>query len=257
MRKLTYSVLSLGTFLFVSCSNDALNNLNDESLSAEQVTTQMQVNSISDGLDEQLSQLLLQDKSGSGNKTEAECATIEFAEESMTVVYNQCLVHGKTIDGTLVFSGNNDGDNGSFEVSFSDFTFNDHLINGTKTFAFDFSDANSPVFTVSTNVSFENEAGQEIEFKGSKEITWYIDHINAEGADFTCTGAWDITVDATTYAFTTTKPLGGDLGCPFISSGELELEMNGLTASLDFGASTCDQAGTVTYPNGESEEISW
>lgn len=260
MKTFNYLVLSLGVLLMVACSNDALNNLNNESLNSEQVKSQMQVNSVSDGLDELVSELLINDKAGKSNKFNNECAAVTFAEESISVVYNQCIIHGKTINGTIVLTGNNgstDGAKGSFEVTFSDFSFKDHILNGTKTISFDFSDPNSPTFTIVTDAIFEDDNGNTVLWKGNKVLTWHLDQINAEGADVSCTGDWVITANSTVYEFTVTEPLSGNLGCAYITSGVLQLEVDGMTASLDFGNGTCDQEGTVTYPNGDTEEVSW
>ena len=123
--------------------------------------------------------------------------------------------------------------------------------------SFDFSDSNGPTFTVVTDATFEDANGDIIIWKGNKVLSWHFDQINAEGADVTCTGNWDITVGGITYEFAVTEALSANLGCAFITSGVMQLEVNGMTASLDFGTGTCDQTGTVTYPNGESEEISW
>ncbi|MCM4171096.1 hypothetical protein DHD32_06370 [Arenibacter sp. TNZ] len=260
MKTFHYLILSLGAFLIFGCSNDAMDDLNNTSLTNEQVKSQMQVNSISDGLDELVSELLINDKAGKSNKTNTECTAVTFTDESISVAYNQCIIRGKTISGTIVLTGNNgntDGTKGSFEVTFSDFTFNDHILNGTKSFSFDFSNSNSPTFTIITDATFEDANGNTVNWKGNKVLTWHFENINAEGADATCTGDWDITVNGTTYEFTVTEPLSWNLGCAFITSGVVQLEVDGMTASLDFGSGTCDQKGTVTYPNGDSEEISW
>ncbi|MCK0191077.1 hypothetical protein [Arenibacter sp. F20364] len=262
MKIFNYLVLIFGFILIAACSNDADNDLNNESLTSEQVKSQMQVNSISDGLDEMVSELLINDKAGKSNKsnTDSACAAITFTEESMSVAYNQCIIRGKTVSGTIVLTGNNgntEGNTGSFEVTFTDFTFNGHLLNGTKTFSFDFSDSNSPTFTVVTDATFEDANGDIIDWKGNKVLSWHLDQINAEGADVTCTGDWDITVNGIKYEFTVAEPLGANLGCAFITTGLMQLEVGDMTASLDFGTGSCDQKGTVTYPNGETEEVSW
>lgn len=260
MKTFKYLVLSFVFIGIAACSNDALNNLNNESLTSEQVKSQMEANSISDGLDELVSELLINDKVENSNKTNIECATLAFTEESITVAYDQCTIQGKTISGTMVLTGNNgstDGSKGSFAVTFTDFTYNDYLLNGTKTLSFDFSDPNSPTFTIVTDATFKDANGDIVIWKGNRVLSWHLDQINAEGADVSCTGNWDITVDDITYQFKVTEPLSANLGCAFITSGVVQLEVDGMTASLDFGNGSCDQSGIVTYPNGESEEISW
>lgn len=262
MKTFKSLVLGFGSILIAACSNDAMNNLNDESLTPEQIKSQMQINSVSDGLDELVTELLINDKAGKSGKTDTECATLAFAEESITVAYDQCNIQGNTVSGTMVLTGNNgstDGSKGSFAVTFTDFTYNDYLLNGTKTLSFDFSDPNSPTFTIVTDATFEdaNGDGDIVIWKGNRVLSWHLDQINAEGADVDCTGNWDITVDGITYQFTVTEPLSANFGCAYITSGVIQLEADGKMASLDFGNGSCDQTGTVTYPNGESEEISW
>ena len=260
MKTFKSLVLGFGSILIAACSNDAMNDLNDESLTPEQVKSQMQVNSVSDGLDELVTELLINDKAGKSNKINTDCATLAFTEESISVAYDQCSIQGNTLSGTMVLTGNNgstDGSKGNFAVTFTDFTYNDYVLNGTKTLSFDFSDPNSPTFTIVTDATFEDANGDIVSWKGNRVLRWHLDQINAEGADVDCTGDWDITVDGITYQFTVMEPLSANLGCAYITSGVIQLEADGKMASLDFGSGSCDQTGTVTYPNGESEEISW
>jgi len=53
----------------------------------------------------------------------------------------------------------------------------------------------------------------------------------------------------------TIVPLRREWACRFIVSGVLEISRNELTASLDFGDGECDAKGTLTYPDGRTEEI--
>lgn len=51
------------------------------------------------------------------------------------------------------------------------------------------------------------------------------------------------------------SPLRRELSCRFIVGGVLNISRNDATASLDFGDGTCDAKGTLTYPDGTSDEV--
>ncbi|MFD2790280.1 hypothetical protein KCTC52924_03218 [Arenibacter antarcticus] len=259
MKKYSVLLLGFGMLLLSGCSNDALNDYS-KSLTSQEVQVQMEANSATEGLDEMLSQLLITNKVGSTNKTNTDCAALSFVGKSISVVYNQCVVDGNTVNGTLTLTakeGNTEGTTGSFEISFNSFAYNNYVLEGTKSMVFDFSQANKLVFTIDTNMKFVDANDLVTTHKGSKIYTWNIDNFNTEGADVSCSGAWDIVRNATTYKFKIDTPLTGKIGCAYITTGVLALEVEGLSASLDFGDGDCDQKGTVNYPNGKSEEISW
>lgn len=260
MKKYTILLLGFGMLLGIGCSNDAKNDLNNKGLSPKEVKVQMQVNNATEGLDELLAQLLINNTLGSTNKNGSDCAIFSFTEKSISVAYNTCTINGNILDGTLKLTAgyeNVEGTKGNFVINFDAFSFNDHILEGTKSFTFDYSVVNRPIFTIVTDISIENAQGETIGHIGNKELTWHLDRPNGEGADFSCSGEWDIVHNGTTYSFQIIDPLSGIIGCAYITSGVLALEVDGLTASLDFGQGVCDQKGTVNYPNGKSEEISW
>lgn len=260
MRKSIFLLLGFGMLLVMGCSKDADNDLNNKNLSVQEVKAQMQINSVTEGLDELLTDLLISDKSASTNKNGSDCAVLSFTEKSISVAFNQCKINGDMLDGTVTLTGNNgnmEGTDGVFVVSFNAFTFNNYLLEGTKSFTFDFSVADNPVFTIVTDVSLKNAEGEIIGHKGNKVLTWHLNQLDTIEPDFSWTGAWDIVYNGTTYNFKVAEPLSGTLGCAYITSGVLALEANGLKASLDFGQGICDQKGTVSYPDGKTEEISW
>ncbi len=53
----------------------------------------------------------------------------------------------------------------------------------------------------------------------------------------------------------TITPLRREWSCRFLVSGIVEISKNENTATLDFGDGSCDAIGTLTYPNGSSQEI--
>ena len=260
MRKSIRILLGFGMLLGIGCSTDSDNDLNNKNLSTQEVKAQMQVNSATEGLDELLATLLINDKSGSSDKSGSDCTVISFAEKSISLAFSQCKINGNLLDGTITLTGNDgnmEGTEGVFIISFDAFKFNGYLLDGTKSVTFDFSVANNPVFTIATDVTLKNSEGEIIGHKGNKVLTWHLDQLDTDEPDFSWTGSWDIVHNGTTYSFEVTEPLSGTLGCAYITSGILGLEVNGLMASLDFGQGTCDQKGTVSYPDGKTEEITW
>lgn len=260
MKKYSILFLGLGLLLGIGCSKDAENDLNNKNLSPQQVQAQMAVNNSTDGLDETLADLWLNNSSGNATaKNGLDCMAINYTEKNISVAYNKCTINGHILDGSLILAaGNvNEGNNtGDFVISFNAFSFNGYLLEGTKRFAYDYSELNRPVFTIVTDLTIKNPEGEIIKHNGDRILTWNFDQSN-EGADFSWVGEWDMVHNGTTYSFHITDPLSGTIDCAYITSGVLALEVGNLTASLDFGQGTCDQKGVVSYPNGDSEEISW
>ncbi|GGW44495.1 hypothetical protein GCM10007383_31190 [Arenibacter certesii] len=237
-----------------------MNNHNEKSLSSEQVKAQMEANATTEGLDVMLSELLLTDKSASTKKIDSDCTALIFTDNRIAVSYTNCTINGNTVNGTLILTGNDsdtEGSKGSFDISFKTFSYNNHVLEGSKRISYDFSNAGKPIFTVDTDMSLENKDGEVISHKGSKEFSYILTNMNTENEYVKCIGAWNIVHQGTTYHFKVTTPLAGKLNCAYITSGVVILEVNGLTASLDFGEGNCDKMGAVIYPNGEREEISW
>ncbi|MDX1362808.1 MAG: hypothetical protein R3243_01275 [Arenibacter latericius] len=261
MKKFAILFLGFGILLLGSCSEDAMNSQNENSLSSQQVKAQMEANAATEGLDIMLSELLLNDKSASTKKIGSECATLIFTEQRISVNYNNCTVNGNNVNGTLILSASNDGNTedseGSFNISFKTFSYNNHVLEGSKKISYDFSNASTPLFTIDTDMSVINNNGAITSHKGSKEFSYNLANMNTENEFVRCIGAWDIIHHGITYQYKVTTPLAGKLNCAYITSGVVALEVNGLTASLDFGEGDCDKNGTVVYPNGDKEEISW
>ena len=260
MKKYSSLLLGLGILLFIGCSKDAMNDPNNESLSSQEVQAQMKVNETTEGLDEMLAQLLINNKSGSTNKTSSECVSITFTENNISVVYDQCVIDGKTLNGSIILTameGDEEGTTGRFAISFKAFTYNNYVLEGTKSMVFNFSEPRKPTITIDTDMAFVDQDEVVTTHKGSKIFTWHMDNFNTEEPDFTCVGAWDIMHKDITYQFEVTSPLGGKLNCPYIISGVVALEVHGLKASLDFGSGECDQAGTIIFPNGDTKDVSW
>ncbi|SHJ00289.1 hypothetical protein SAMN04487911_10958 [Arenibacter nanhaiticus] len=259
MRNYKVLFLILGITLFAGCSQDALNQLNDNSLSKGQVMAQMDINNVSEGFDELLSELIMSKNQDTANKTGAGCATISSSDKSISIVYNQCEVNDNLLDGTLVITGESmeESIGSPLTITFSSFTFNGYLLEGTKDVTFDFSKENEPIFIIKTDIIVTHPNNVSTIHTGTKELTWYLSNFNGEGPDFSCTGQWDIVLEDTTFNFEIKSPLSGKIGCPYITSGVISIEMNELTAKIDFGDGACDQKGMLIYPNGKSEEYSW
>lgn len=263
MKKHTLLFLALGTLFILSCSNDAENDYNNRSLSFQQVKAQIEVNGTTEGLDELLADLWLNDASGNSAKGGTDCATINYTEKNISVAYNKCTINGHILNGSLILTGDNiniGDETGTFVIRFNAFSFNGYFLEGTKSFTFDHSEKNKPVFTIITDISIKNPKGETLVHSGTKTLTYsfgpYLDGPNNE-IGYACVGEWDIVHNGVTYGFKIEKPLTGVLDCAYITAGVVALNVGEYTASLDFGQGVCDQVGTVTYPDGKSEEINW
>lgn len=260
MKKFSIVFLGLGILLFSGCSKDALYDSNNKSLSSHEVKAQIKANAVTEGLDEILAELLINKKTGSAKKANTDCMEVRFSEQGIVVVYKKCSINGNYMDGTLVLRANlsdTEDAKGSFDITFDAFTYNQHKLKGTKKMIMDYSQIKKPVLTVITDVKVIAYSKAIIGHTGSKVFAYNLNHINTGKTYVSSTGQWDIEHEGTRYQFKVTDPLTGKLNCAYITSGVVELEVNGSTALLDFGKGDCDKMATVLYLDGKSEEISW
>lgn len=110
------------------------------------------------------------------------------------------------------------------------------------------------------NTSFEAiwPEGETASFTGTRTREW----IEGYGSGFWGDNVFLITGKRTfinkagnAFEKEVVSPLRRELSCRFIVSGVLNISRSDNTASLDFGDGSCDAKGTLTLPDGSSEEV--
>ena len=139
--------------------------------------------------------------------------------------------------------------------TFEDFYVNGNLIEGTRTRTIvsetvytttleggKITTEDGDVFTREATRTFEMIAGMDTEERSDDvfEITGSASGVSSEGV---------------TYSKTITEALVKSKDCPWITSGVIETEADGVTSTLDFGDGDCDNVATITNEDGTEEEI--
>ena len=146
-------------------------------------------------------------------------------------------------------------------ATFIDFSVDDAQIFGTRSLANNGYDDNG-------NVTFTRTvSGAKIIFPNGDETTWQSDEVltQIEGGNtplilldnvFEITGtASGVNRQGDAFVAEINEPLLKKKTCPWIVDGTVGLEVAGHSLSLDYGDGGCDKYGTLTLPNGTTEEV--
>ena len=171
------------------------------------------------------------------------------------------LPNGNVLSGIIYLSYLKDMDVASktLSISLEDFTFNGVAVEGSATVERMRSNENgNPQADAVGNFDAEWPDGATASFTGSRTREW----IEGYGSGFWGDNVFLISGTKTytgklgnVFMKETITPLRREWSCRFIVSGIVEISRNDLTATLDFGDGSCDAFGTLTYPDGTTEEI--
>ncbi|NMH88846.1 hypothetical protein [Flavivirga algicola] len=190
----------------------------------------------------------------------------EFEEEivgetvTITVSFPDDCVdrNGDVISGTITVVKSISDTDKTRTVTFSDFTINGHVINGTKTHEYTTENGDgNPQMSGSVDISVETEEGTitkvgtrvvVITSGGDTDI-----HIDDEK---TITGSYTFTdAEGNTKAVEITTALVKPAACKYIAQGVKTYTKNGEVSTLDYGDGTCDNLATLTDADGAVTEI--
>ncbi|AUP79627.1 hypothetical protein [Flavivirga eckloniae] len=190
----------------------------------------------------------------------------EFSKEvtdntiTITVSFPENCIdrNGDVISGTITIVKSISDTDRTRTATFTDFTINGHVINGTKTH--EFTAANNdgnPQISGSVDISVETDEGTVTKV-GTRlvVITSGGDtHTHADD-EKTITGSHTFTdAEGNTRSVEITTPLVKPAACKYIVEGVKTYTKNGETSSLDYGDGTCDNVGTLTEADGTVTEI--
>ncbi len=171
------------------------------------------------------------------------------------------LPNGNVLSGIIQLSYSLDMEaaSKSITVALEDFTFNGVIVEGGADILRVRSNENgNPQSTANRSYSATWPDGETASFTGTRTREW----IEGYGTGFWGDNVFLITGNGTftnkagnVWTKEVVTPLRREASCRFIVSGILEISRNGTTASLDFGDGSCDSKGTLTYPDGTSEEV--
>ncbi|MGI9551355.1 MAG: hypothetical protein ACR2MT_09155 [Aurantibacter sp.] len=171
------------------------------------------------------------------------------------------LPNGNVLSGIIQLSYLKDMDlaTKTLSLSLENFTFNGVAVEGSASVERMRSNANgNPQADAVGNFNAEWPDGATASFTGNRTREW----IEGYGSGFWGDNVFLISGTKTytgkmgnVFMKETITPLRREWSCRFIVSGIVEISRNDATASLDFGDGSCDAIGTLTYPDGTTEEI--
>ena len=243
--------------VFLSCSTDAENReiAEDDQLSVAELQMLMQSDRGTGVADEILIQLYQNGGAFSGKFADEQCYQATYTKTGFKVVFGNCVLkEWDKVSGTLEVSYNKDDQDASFTAFYRGIFVGASELNGTRTFTLNGTGEAGFHFSVVSDMTISLPAGELIRESGFKNTVFRFGDSMA-GSLYQITGDWTIATRADTYSVFVESPLTGNLGCPYLTSGLLEISKNGLTVKVDMGDGACDGFITVMYPNGATKQI--
>ncbi|WP_339842263.1 hypothetical protein [uncultured Maribacter sp.] len=249
IRKL--SLIFTVIFIGYSCSDDS-NTDEEVVLTQSELKAVLETDNITGGVDVALFDMY-ESAGASGKSTNNECYSAVYSNNGYTATFNNCVLNGtENVNGTLIVTYDTQGVEGTFTASYVDFYVGELKINGSRSYVFGTnSNETSVTFQVTSDLTVEMEDGSLISDNGTKSFTISF----GESTTYSIEGSWTVVYEGNTYNVTVNSALSSEIGCAYISTGDMNVSKNGLSVNVDFGDGTCNDVAILTYPSGVEEEI--
>ncbi len=268
-------LLAIGSMLLVtSCNKDetVADELTAEKLTIEEISLSDEADAMSEDVLNVVDDVYASDEAavtGKGYISDflPDCVVVTTVETSTSVEKTIDFGEGCELRGGNVLAGiinlsyakDLTAATKTMSISFENFSFNDVAVAGSKTVTRVRSNDNgNPQANVSRDITATWPDGTTAVLGGSKTREWIEGYGTGFWGDnvFLITGNWTFTNrNGFTYEKEVLTPLRREWACRFIVSGVLQISRQDQSASLDFGDGSCDAFGTLTYPDGTSEEV--
>lgn len=251
------TVFIAASVLFItSCEKD--NETADSGpITNAEVITIINIEDVTGAADEILTDLFdAGDSASLAAKTTDECYVGAYTDTGYTLTFDSCdLGDGNVLGGTIAVTYVDGTDTTSFTATYTDFSVNGIVVNGTRAFEFNIgTDEISVAFDVTSNITVALENEDVITVTGTQ--TYGFDFgVSFENVTITLDGSWTVKINNDTYAVVVTDTLSGDAGCAYLTEGTMTLSKNGLEVIADYGDGTCDDVITITYPDGTTNNV--
>lgn len=250
-----FTALAAVVLISYSCSEDGESVNNEEELTSTELKAIMETDDAAGVVDTVLADLYMNDSNSA--KGANECYAAEYTDTGFTVVFENCVLNGSdNVNGTLAVTYAVGEESAMFTASYDAFYVGEIELNGTRSYSVDGNETEgSYSFSVTSDMEVTMPDGATIAENGTKTFGFTFGE-NLETTTFTIEGNWTVFHDGNTYAVEVTSVLEGNFGCGYLTSGNMDVNKNGLEVSVDFGDGSCDDIVTVSYPNGAAEDVS-
>jgi len=238
-----------------SCSEDSDSVNNEEELTSTELKAILETDDAAGVADTVLAELYMNDSNSA--KSANECYAAEYTDTGFVVVFENCVLNGTdNVNGTLTVTYAVGEESATFTATYDAFYVGEIELNGTRSYSVDGNEEEgSFAFSVTSDMEVTMPNGDTISENGTKTFGFTFGE-NLETSTFTIAGNWTVFVDGNTYSVEVTSTLEGNFSCGYLTSGNMDVNKNGLEVSVDFGDGSCDDIVTVTYPNGAAEDVS-
>lgn len=268
-------LLAAGSMLlFVSCNKDetVTEELSVEKLTIEEVSLSDEADAMSEGVLNVVDDVYASDEAATTGKGYIsdflpDCVTVTTVQTSTTtektIDFGEgCELRGGNILAGIInlsYSKDTTEVSKTMSITFENFTFNEVAVEGSKTVTrMRSNDSGNPEANITRDITATWPDGTSALLGGSKTREWIEGYGTGFWGDnvFLITGNWTFTNrNGFTYEKEVLTPLRREWACRFIVSGVLQISRQDQSASLDFGDGSCDAFGTLSFPDGTSEEV--
>lgn len=192
-----------------------------------------------------------QTTTGNTTITTIDYGTTGVTDEHGNVKAGKIIITQTGTKGTLPFTRS---------VAFSGYSLNGNTVTGNINFSTVLNASGNPETTRSVDITTTLADGSgTITEKGTFVRTMtagYSTTDNISDDVWQETGSAAYTDPKGTYTVSIASPLIFSVSCGYITSGIKEINLNGKTYKIDYGAGTCDNSAIVTFPDGSTMTVS-
>tara|TARA_R110001583_G_scaffold52821_1_gene163630 strand:+ start:10063 stop:10911 length:849 start_codon:yes stop_codon:yes gene_type:complete len=270
-------VFVLGSLVFTSCeNNDAIGVV--ESISEEETIALVELEDISDEMDNIVDDLLIEDFATSNKEVSSkddgnnhggmpDCVTktVDMVGTTKTVTIDfgdACeLPNGHMLSGKIIMVYVYDENSATvvITITYDGFYFNEVAVEGSKSIVRTRENENGNPQSINTiNITLTWPDGEFISKEGTKTREWIEGYDTRTWSDnvYLITGSWtSIFKDGTLFSGTVIEALRREMSCRFIVSGIVEIVRGETRGVLNFGDGTCDNSAVFTDSEGVETEI--
>ena len=238
---LTKCLATLATVALISysCSEDSDNVNNEVELSSTELKSILETDDAASVVDQVLADLYVNDSNSA--KSANECYAAEYSDTGFTVVFENCVLNGSdNVNGTLTVTYALAEESATFTATYDAFYVGEIELNGTRTYSVDGNETEGSFsFSVTSDMEVTMPNGETISENGTKTFGFTFGE-SLETSTFTIAGNWTVFLDGNTYSVEVTSTLEGNFSCGYLTSGNMDVNKNGLEVSVDFGDGNCD-----------------
>lgn len=268
LLKLSVIAIIFSMITFVSCDTNNQGIESSEPVTAADMKTSDEIDTSVEEVNNIVEQAFVEEENGlatsrgnGGASFFPDCLTktvvITNTSKIVTLDFGDgCMARGHFIAGILTMTYEKDRTlhTRTISVEFDNFRVDHKLIAGSYTIVrVRQNDNGNPQSTATIDISVTWDNGDFASRQGVKIREWVEGYGSGVWSDnvYLVTGNWtSVLKNGTVLSAEITTPLRRELVCRFFVSGEVVLEKNGRSATLNFGDGNCDNEAILTLANG-------